>query len=74
MEQSKTSFEKLRDFAQYFTAGAAILAGICWVLSDVIAKDSTLFDKLANITIGATMVGGVVMGVLYLIHLTKKEK
>ncbi len=69
----QSNLEMYRNAAQYFTMGAAILYGALWVIVDLMNNKNSTTDSIGNALIAATMAGGVVMGLLYLVHLSSKK-
>lgn len=66
----QSNLEKYRSAAQLFTIAAAILLGIVWIITSATDRHA---DTLQSILILATMVGGVVMGLLYVVHLSSRR-
>lgn len=71
---NENSLEMYRNIAQYFTMGAATLYGLLWIVEDLILGKTLNSNSLGNILIGATTLGGVSMGLLYLLHLSTSRK
>jgi hypothetical protein len=69
----QSNLEMYRNAAQYFTMAAAILYVVVWVATDLMNNKSSTTDSIGSVLIVATMVGGVVMGLLYLVHLSSKK-
>lgn len=67
------NLEVLRNTAQTFTVSAAILLGVLTVVTAVFSLKSDSIDTLSNALYIATAVGGVIMGLLYLIKLLKSK-
>jgi hypothetical protein len=65
--------DRYRSVALYFTMAAAILSGIAWGAFSILDKSSGTSDAIGSVLIGATMLGGIVMGLLYAVHLTTKK-
>ncbi len=59
-----------RSVAQVFTMAAAILLGVVWIITSVTNHHA---DTLQSVLILATMIGGIAMGLLYVIHLSSKR-
>ena len=72
-KNTSNSFEKLRQAAQTFTVSAAVLLGILWLLTSVLGHEGGILSTVSAVLFTATALGGVVMGLLYLIHLLKKK-
>jgi hypothetical protein len=72
-KNTQKSFEKLRQAAQTFTVSSAILLGVTWVITSALGHEGGLLGSLSAVLFTATAVGGVVMGLLYLVHLFKKQ-
>jgi hypothetical protein len=51
---------------------AAVLAGLVWLITMLTSGNSSTLDTVSGVLVGATAVGGVVMGLLYIVHLSKK--
>jgi len=66
----QSSLEMYRSAAQIFTMAAAILLGLVWIITSVTGHHA---DTIQSILILATMVGGVIMGLLYVVHLSSKR-
>lgn len=61
----KSQITTYRSYAQMFTVIAAVLTGLLFALTDILGISSSLADQLGNICIIATVLGGIVMGLLY---------
>ncbi len=70
--KQKNNLETCRNFALYFTMTAAILTGAVWLITMLTNSNSSTVDTISSILVGATAVGGIVMGLLYVVHLSKK--
>lgn len=68
-----SSFEKLRQAAQTFTVLSAILLGVLWVITIILGHEDGLLSTVSAVLSTTTAVGGVAMGILYLVHLLKKQ-
>lgn len=74
MATSKSdSLEAYRKYTQYFTMTAAVLAGITWSITLVVGSDKSVLNTLVAIFAGATTLGGIMMGIVYLARLTSKK-
>lgn len=69
-----SGLQSIRDFAQTFTMTAAILYGVLWLTVTVMSSQSTSTDNLAYILSLATALGGIAMGLLYLVKLYQDKK
>lgn len=67
------NFEVYRSAAQYFTMTAAVLYVLLWAIVSITNSQSATTDKLGNVLITATLIGGVIMGLMYLVHLYRKK-
>ncbi len=71
MENTRQSHLAMyRTAAQFFTMAAAILLGVVWILTSVTGHHA---DAIQSILLLATMVGGVMMGLLYVVLLSAKR-
>lgn len=68
----QSNLEMYQRAAQYLTMIAAILYGILWALTGLLKNSSSTTDTISSVLIGATAVGGILMGLLYAIHPSKK--
>lgn len=66
--KKSSSLQQVRDFAQTFTVSAAVLYGVLWLLVTVMGSQSTATDNLAYILSLATALGGIAMGLLYVVQ------
>lgn len=57
--------ERWAAIAQTITIGAAVIAGVAWVLTLVFDHPAKWTQTVGGIAIGVTFVGGIVMGLLY---------
>lgn len=69
---TNSQFEKLRQAAQYFTMTAAVLGGLTYLAVLARPKSNALLTT-QPIFIGATICGGVIMGVLYIVFLVQRR-
>lgn len=64
----ENSMKIYRNVAQRITVGAAIATGIVWIIESIAqASDTSWLMGLQTILVAVTVVGGVIMGVLYLV-------
>ncbi len=66
--------EKYRNIALYFTMAAALLAGAVWAFTEIADNASSASDTIETVLIVAIVVGGIVMGLLYLARLSSKKR
>ena len=69
----ENNLEMYRNAAQYFTMAAAILYGVLWVIVGLLNDQSSATESISNVLIFATVVGGVLMGLLHLVYLSSKK-
>ncbi len=69
----KNRFEKSRDYALYFTMAMAIILGVLWALSGFQDPEVGATATAFWIVFYLLCTGGVVMGILYVIHLLGKR-
>ncbi|MEO5949821.1 MAG: hypothetical protein ABIQ04_00050 [Candidatus Saccharimonadales bacterium] len=63
-----------RNLAQTITVGSAVATGIVWVVATIVkATDTSWLMMLQDAFVIITAVGGVTMGVLYLISRLQKK-
>ena len=72
MATNSPQFEQFRLYVQYFTMAAAVLTVLAWVIHGLATKDFDSSNMLISGLSISTQVGGVVMGVLYLIHKSRE--
>ncbi len=62
------SLETSRTGALYFTIGAAVLYAVLWVVTATTHTGSPTFDTIGAGLVVCMILGGVAMGLLYLVH------
>ena len=67
------NLEVARNSAQTITVSLAVLMGVFWAVTSVFSLSGDNIDTLSSALFVATAVGGVVMGLLYLIKLLKDK-
>lgn len=66
-----SALDFFQDAAQYVTIVSAVLFGIIWAFQELIDIDVDKFNGVSSGLVITTMIGGVTMGLLYLLDQTK---
>jgi hypothetical protein len=74
MPNSNTSLELWRRVALYFTMTVAVLMAVGELVKTAGSHSAKWLNTAESVLLVAIIVGGVAMGVLYLVHLSTKKR
>lgn len=74
MPGDRSSLEASRNIALYVTIGIALLAGGLEILKQVRDDEPTWLNTANNVLFAGLVIGGVTMGVLFVLHLVSGDK
>lgn len=73
-KKKSSSLDAYSDYAQYFTIASAVLLGLVTLFGSFMETETTLLDNLTSILFLTTAIGGMTMGLLYLLEGVRKAK
>lgn len=72
-KKKQNNLDKYSNWAQYLTITSATLYGVYVVVVNLTNTKNTLTDNVTAALLISTIAGGMLMGLLYLLRLTKKK-
>lgn len=74
MIRNKENLQIYRQAAQFFTIVSAVTYGLLWFVIGMGDIESGAIIDLGNVLLVCTVIGGIAMGLLYVIKITKRRK